>query len=316
VTRVCLIAALALSAVSCGYVGDPLPPALNIPQPVQDLKLQQVESRLEAAFTIPPKTTENLPITAIATVELRIGRMPRNGWNVDEWAAAAKPIAVDASEPGPVETSADIREFANSEIVAAVRMANKKGRASAWSNFVTVRIEPPVVTPAGFLADSAPNGALLTWQGHPGPVVVFRNGEPIGEGAAGRFLDPRALLGRTYEYQIQARGNKAFGRKSAPQKLTVIDRFPPAPPTGLNLAAGANTVELSWSPNPESDILSYTVFRASGSGPFTQVASSLDAPAFTDRDVKSGIRYRYKVAALDLRNNQSPNSQEVEITVP
>jgi hypothetical protein len=316
VTRVCLIAAAALSAVSCGYVGDPLPPALNIPLPVQDLKLQQVESRLEASFTIPPTTTENLPITSIAAVELRIGPMPQNGWNVDTWAASAKPIAVDASKPGPVETSADVREFTNSEIVAAVRMANKKGRASAWSNFVTLRVEPPVVTPADFLADSAPNGALLTWQGYPGPVLVFRDGAPIGEGSAGRFLDPRALLGKTYEYEIQARGDKAFGRKSAPKKLTVLDRFPPAPPSGLNLAAGANTVELSWSPNPESDILGYTVFRASGAGPFTEVANSLDAPAFTDRDVQSGLRYRYKVAALDLRKNLSPHSQEVEITVP
>ena len=314
--RVCLIAGVALAAVSCGYVGDPLPPALNIPQPVQDLKIQQVESSLQAAFTIPPKTTENLPITSIATVELRIGRMPQGGWNADAWAAAAKPIAVDASQPGPVETSADVREFAGSEIVAAVRMANKKGRASAWSNFVTLRVEPPVLTPAAFLADSAPNGALLTWQGHPGPVLVFRDGAPIGEGDAGRFLDPRALLGKTYEYQIQARGDKALGRKSAPQTLTVIDRFPPAPPSGLNVAAGANTVELSWSPNPESDILGYTVFRASGASPFTIVATSLDAPAFTDRDVTPGTRYRYMVAALDLRKNQSPNSQEVEITIP
>jgi hypothetical protein len=46
------------------------------------------------------------------------------------------------------------------------------------------------------------------------------------------------------------------------------------------------------------------------------VANYLDAPAYTDRDVQRGVRYRYQVSALDLRKNQSAISQEVELTVP
>ena len=84
----------------------------------------------------------------------------------------------------------------------------------------------------------------------------------------------------------------------------------------MQVGAGAGPLELSWNPNPESDILGYIVLRASGAGQFTEVANYLDAPAFTDRDVQRGVRYRYKVTALDLRKNQSVTSQEVEITVP
>ena len=314
--RADLVAGVALFAVSCGYVGDPLPPALNIPQPVQDLRAQQVESSIEASFTIPLKTTENLTITDIAAVEIRVGRMPEAGWNQDAWAAAAKAIAVDANKPGPAETSFDVREFAGQEVVLAVRMANRKGRSSAWSNLVTLRVETPVITPADFVADSAPDGAILSWKGYDGPVIVYRDGAVVGEGFGGKFADPRALLGKTYNYEIQARGDKAQGRKTGPKALAVEDRFPPAAPTGLNVVAAAGTLELSWNPNPEADILGYAVLRALADGSFAPVANQLDAPAFTDRDVRRGARYRYKVTALDLRKNQSGTSQEVEITVP
>lgn len=314
--RAALVAGVALFAVACGYVGDPLPPALNIPQPVQDLRAQQVESKIEAAFTIPVKTTENLAITDIAAVEIRIGRIPEGGWNQETWAATAKPIAVDSNKPGPAETTIDVREFAGQEVVLAVRMANKKGRSSAWSNLVTLRVENPVITPTEFIADSAANGAVLAWKGWDGPVIVYRDGAAIGEGTNGQFADPRALLGKVYSYEIQARGDKALGRKTGPKALTVEDRFPPAAPTGLNVVAGSGTLELSWNPNPEADILGYTVQRAAGDGTFVAVANQLDAPAFTDRDVQRGARYRYMVSAIDLRKNQSATSQEVEITVP
>lgn len=315
-TRSVSVAVVALFAVSCGYVGDPLPPALNIPQPVQNFRAQQVESGIDAAFTIPPKTTENLVITDIASVEIRVGPAPEGPWNVHTWAAAAKPIAVKADKPGPTEASFDVKEFAGKDVVVAVRMGNKKGRSSAWSNLVTMHIEPPVVTPIEFTADSAPNGALITWKNFSGPVIVYRDGANIGEGTNGQFTDLRALLGKVYSYEIQARGDKALGRRSEPKTLTVEDRFPPAAPTGLNVVAGAGTLELSWNPNPEADILGYIVQRATGTGMFTTVANQLDAPAYTDRDVQRGTRYRYMVSALDLRKNQSVTSQEVEITVP
>jgi fibronectin type 3 domain-containing protein len=195
-------------------------------------------------------------------------------------------------------------------------MGNKKGRSSAWSNLVTMHVEAPVITPTEFVADSAPNGAKLTWKNFQGPVIVYRDGTNIGEGTSGQFTDPRAVLGKVYSYEIQARGDKARGRRSEPKSLTIEDRFAPAAPTGLNVVAGAGTLEISWNPNPEADILGYTVQRATAAGNFTTIANQLDAPAYTDRDVQRGTRYRYMVTALDLRKNQSVTSQEVEITVP
>lgn len=310
------VAGIALWTVSCGYIGDPLPPALNIPQPVQDLRAQQVESKVEAVFTIPAQTTENLPVTDLASVELRIGRMPEGGWNEGAWLATARTVAVDAHAPGVVETAVDVGEFAGKDAVLAVRMANRKGRTSRWSNLVTMRIEAPVITPATFVVDSAPNGAILTWKGFPGAVVVYRDGTRIGEGSNGQFSDPRAIPGKVYRYEIQARGDKAVGKRTGPVELTVVDRFPPGAPEGASAVAGAGTVELTWNPNPETDVLGYRVLRATGTGEFATVAPLLDAPAYTDRNVERGSRYRYKVTAFDLQKNESVTSQEVEITVP
>ena len=230
--RAALVAGVALLAASCGYIGDPLPPALNIPQPVQDLRVQQVEAGPDAFFTLPAKTTENLTLTDIAKVELRIGRLPEGAWNMDAWAAGAKVVAVPASKPGPADVSVDVREFAGQEVALALRTANQRGRASGWSNLVTIRIETPVITPKDFVADSAPAGALISWKGYDGPVLVFRDGTQVGEGVNGQFNDPRALLGKTYQYEIQARGDKAQGKRVGPRQVTIEDRFPPAAPAG------------------------------------------------------------------------------------
>lgn len=313
--RWALAIGIATLAASCGYVGDPLPPALNIPQPVQDLRLQQVESKLTVAFTIPPKTTENLPIAELGGVELRVGRNPESGWNQDAWAATAQVVTVEAAKPGPAEAELDVREFAGQEIVAAVRLANKKGRTSAWSNLVTLKIETPVVTP-DFTADSHPAGAVVRWTGHAGAVLVYRDDALLGEGTGGEYVDRRAELGKSYKYEIQARGAKAQGKRSRPVSVTVEDRFAPGAPAGLSAIAGAGTVELTWNPNPEPDILGYSVLRAGADGKFAVVAPFVDAPAYTDSKIERGARYRYQVTAIDLRKNQSPTSQEVEITVP
>lgn len=302
-------------AASCGYVGDPLPPAFNIPRHVQDLRAAQVGGKLEVQFTIPAKTTEDLPVKNLSRVELRAGRMPAGGWNVDRWVESSKASAVEKTDPGPAEATIDIAEFAGAEVVVAVRMANAKGRLSAWSNLVTLRIETPVTAPK-FTADSAPEGAEVKWSGFDGNVMVYRGDEKIGESATGKFVDSRAELGKTYEYSIQAVRGAAVSEKSEAVRIKIEDRFAPAIPTGLTAAAGPGTVELSWERGIDPDLSHYLVMRAAdGESEFKNVGR-VDVPAYTDRDIKTGSRYRYTVKAADFRNNQSNPSAAVEILIP
>src|SRR5690242_19931510 len=81
---------------SCGSVGEPLYPALNIPSSVSDLVAVERGDQISVHFTIPPLTTEGLAVRAIGSVELRVGVNPSGGFNVDQWASAAKRIDLPA----------------------------------------------------------------------------------------------------------------------------------------------------------------------------------------------------------------------------
>ena len=65
-------------------VGEPLYPALRIPMRVTDLAVVEQGTDLDITFTIPPQTTEGLPLKEIGGVELRVGPNPNNNaWNAE-----------------------------------------------------------------------------------------------------------------------------------------------------------------------------------------------------------------------------------------
>ena len=84
-------AALALLVVGsgCGYVGEPLPPALHIPQRVGDLSAVERGGQIHVQFTLPSQTTENLDISKPVRAELRIGTYG-NPFDLESWLAGAR----------------------------------------------------------------------------------------------------------------------------------------------------------------------------------------------------------------------------------
>lgn len=94
------------------------------------------------------------------------------------------------------------------------------------------------------------------------------------------------------------------------------DTTPPAAPTGLAASPGNGFVSLGWSPNGESDLAGYHVYRSTTSGgPYTRInASLLGTNAFDDTGVVNGTTYFYVVTASDLAGNESAASAEVSAT--
>ena len=74
------------------------------------------------------------------------------------------------------------------------------------------------------------------------------------------------------------------------------------------------TIELAWERSVESDFRGYNVYRSTGDGPFEKIASLIDVPTYSDREVKTGTRYRYAVTAVDQVGNESPRSPVAEAT--
>jgi fibronectin type 3 domain-containing protein len=75
-------------------------------------------------------------------------------------------------------------------------------------------------------------------------------------------------------------------------------------------------VALSWKPNPEQDITSYYIYRATEGrgGNFSNLSKVTGQTQFTDKDLKDGQSYWYKVQAGDKDELLSDFSDAVEVT--
>src|SRR5262245_52516776 len=92
-----LLAILFCALTGCGYVGDPLPPALHIPEKVTDLRVVQRGDRVFIEFTLPQLTTEGLPIRKIGGIDLRAGAV-EPPFSADRWMSSAKPLPATVNE--------------------------------------------------------------------------------------------------------------------------------------------------------------------------------------------------------------------------
>jgi hypothetical protein len=99
------------------------------------------------------------------------------------------------------------------------------------------------------------------------------------------------------------------------------DVFPPATPSGLEAVFSENGpqkfIDLVWSPNAETDLAGYNVFRHEEGAEAVRINSQMvKTPAYRDLNVQAGKKYFYSVSAVDGRGNQSGKSQEAEESIP
>lgn len=323
-------AALALALAGCGYPGDPLPPALNIPERVEDLRALQRGGRILVQFTAPRMTTDKLALKSLPPMELHAGRRGEGEFNTEAWAASAEILTMEPGEKTEVTLELPARQWARGEVVLGVRAVGPTGRRSGWSNLVALWVLPPLSRPEGLRGRATAEGVLLEWDAGEGPDGrgwrVFRKGADeqgfilLGTAAEASWLDRGIVYGRRYAYVLQAVApageSQAESEPGAPFAIEPRDTFPPAPPLGLTGIAGVNSIELAWERSPEEDLAGYQVWRAEGDGEFARLGDPVSTLSFSDSDLVSGRRYRYAIAALDLAGNESARSEAVEITAP
>ncbi len=298
-----LLAVLAAAALAgCGYVGDPLPPALNIPVPVTDLWAMQRGEDIVIRFTVSNHTTENLLLKRRGPVELEV---------------AGRLVPVESEGFGPVEVRIPARPHVNTGIMIRARVLNEKGRPSEWSPELWFDVAPPVAAPRDVQARATEKGVELAWTAAGGASFqILRNGQPLAVSSSPSYLDASAAFGETYEYSVRAIAGWAESELSAPVRITPVDRFPPATPVGLQAAPGPASVELIWERNSEPDMKGYRVYRSAGGGPWIAIASDLENPAYSDRAIQPGSRFAYRVTAVDQNGNESAPSETLEVTIP
>ncbi len=319
-----------LFAAGCGSPGDPLPPSLNIPETVTDLRAQQIGDRLLVRFTLPALTTDGVALRRFRRIELRVGPPPDGQFDTERWAAQAQEIPVAAERPGPVEIAVPVSQWAGRELILGLRAYGPKGRPGAWSNLLAVQIAAPLPRPEDLRAEATADGVRLSWRTASAPeglrFRIFRRGpqqtspEIVGESAEPAFLDPGAAFDTTWLYSVQAflksGEQEALSELSDTVGIRPEDRFPPAPPSGLQATPGLGSIELLWEPNQEPDLQGYRVWRAAPDETLAPITGILALPAYSDRNIEPGKKYRYAVSAVDLRGNESAPSTPVEVLAP
>ena len=298
----------------CGYVGNPLPPAVNVPLPVKDVRAAQVGDRMIVEFTQPLETTEGLKITRLGGLDVRVGK---KGEPID----GAKPVDAKVSETGVARLEVPVKDWVGQDVVVAVRTTNPKGRPSAWSSLASLHVAAPPAVPAGLKAESNATGARLTWAGSSPGYRVFRrlpeekDGVQIGEPTEASFHDETAEYDKKYVYWVVAVDGGARSVESATLEFTPTDTFAPEAPKGLAAIQGPVSVELAWESNTEADLRGYRVYRSVAGGPPERLAE-VPSPAFSDKKTMAGKKHSYTVTAIDKHDNEGAKSAAVEVDVP
>ena len=317
----------------CGYVGPIVPPSPEIPNPISDMSVTELGDHLHIAFTAPARTTDNLKIRKLSEVELRIGPEPeRQPFTLDAWATGGKsyelpiPPPPDEDDPKQVAVSYDVpvADWTGQAVAVAVRSAVKKEKNySPWSNVVTLHVIAPLAPP-DVSAEATAQGYKLTWSGEGADVKyrVLRQGPsdkaPVDIGTADKaeYVDQTSQWDVPYTYSVIA--FKGSAESLASNKLAVnhADIFPPAVPSEVAALAAADSVEVSWLHNTESDLKGYFVYRSANGGDFDRQGGLLDVPSYSDHNVEHEKTYRYAISAIDQKNNESPRSAAVAVTFP
>jgi len=309
VTRAAALCCI-LGLAGCAQIGPPKPPALDIPTRITDLRAAEYGDQILVQFTIGALTTDGLVLTSLKTVEVQVtgGDSPRM-------------LHAQAKGPGPVAHEFPAKDWVGKQVTLMVRATGPKGKASDWSNPVTLAVGVPLATPADVKAMSDPKGVRLSWIGaEGGRYRVFRGAgdampQRLAESDKPEYLDTAVDFGSPYRYFVQElAGEQRQSEISAIVVVTPADTFPPAVPVGLTAVAGVNSIELAWQPNTEEDLGGYQVYRSIDGGAAERIAGPVDAPNFSDRTVEIGKKYSYAITSIDRTGNESARSAAVEVT--
>jgi hypothetical protein len=82
--------------------------------------------------------------------------------------------------------------------------------------------------------------------------------------------------------------------------------FPPAAPTGLTAVGGDARVRLTWDPNTEPDLATYTVYRSDAlAGDYVAIATTGATSYLDSNGPVNGVWSYYKLSATDAGGHES-----------
>jgi hypothetical protein len=343
------------STMGCGAPGAPQPPSLKLPTPVLNLSAVRIGNSVGLAWTMPTRTTDHIALEHPVTV--RVCRALEDGLCANLASLPFPPGGAGAyTDELPADLAQGPERLLRYEVMLNNHAGKSAGPSNgaysaagaslpavtgltgqvradgvllSWQpaaepeRSVSYRIErlqldapAPKDGPKSPLAPTVPAAAQTL-------VVHGKDGEDPGHA-----IDNSALFNQRYRYALERVATLAVSGKSIevqgmPSDAIVVattDVFPPAVPQGLVAVAdaAAGAIDLSWSPDSDSDLAAYHVYRRDvhGEAPAQRLASVGVETSYRDAGTQPEHTYAYSVSAVDQSGNESKRSPEVEETLP
>lgn len=124
----------------------------------------------------------------------------------------------------------------------------------------------------------------------------------IRQANSGLYLE---VPGNTTNSGVQLDQMFSTGSLNQQWRLVPVGNFPfdltaPAAPTGLSASPAQVSVTLNWTPNTESDLAGYIIFRATNSGgPYDTIAQAVTGTTFIDKSANQPRPYYYVIKAMN-----------------
>jgi hypothetical protein len=351
----CIASVTVLSG--CGTPGAPQLPSLQLARPVDDLTATRKGNKIQLDWTLPRKNTDrtlvkNIPESRICRHD---GTGLMSECSTVATVPNPKPEERPKGETPPAVrmkyTDTLPQELGEADPAGFVRYAveimNARGRSAGLSNQVLIPVAPTLAPPEHLTVTVEADGVLLSWTGptvtappkgltyryrverSPAGANAFIALADVKSDAEGFYLDKTFAWETKYDYRItpvtlvhsQGVNMSVEGDDSQPVATFTRDIYPPSEPSGLQAVFSSvgqkPFLDLTWTPNMESDLAGYNVFRTVDGGPLVKLNKQLvPVPSYRDDTVVPGKKYSYAVSAVDERGNESPPSTETTEVVP
>lgn len=342
--------------ISCGKIGDPIPPIPRASLVIRDLAASQRGTQVRLSFPF-ARTQATPQIERVDIYRLIEPASAPAGVTEADFASRSTLIASIPGTDIPVGRASitydDTVELGTKDqlqrYLYAIRIVDKSGRSGDLSNYapfvplseiarpaeslqarvsqfeVEITWKPPAANESG---SSPANIAGYNLYRRTGDAVSKLNTQPLSEP---RYGDRNFQFGGTYEYVVRVLSlppgssnaqDAIESNDSQPLTLVPKDTFAPAAPDSIKIASINKIVSLFWPSNAEPDLAGYNVYRSEDENLPAErwiklTPRLLNTTTFRDEHVEVGKRYFYQLTAVDTAGNESPRSVVVsEIVNP
>src|ERR1051326_6295290 len=167
-----MLAGCILLLAGCAVVGAPMPPSLNVPKPVDDLRAVRKGNAVTLSWSVPTETTDGALIHQPGKMVLRRGlRSGTTGPIADPSFLPVQrplPAASKSTKPQTVTVTdnlaALLRPATADFAVYTVESESESGKNAGASNQASVSLAPIAATPKSIEAKVVPQGVNISWE--------------------------------------------------------------------------------------------------------------------------------------------------------